>query len=202
MKKILIVALVLALCLGALAAAGCGDDTETARSYMEKGDALSKKMRTFSNDAVFDAGALLADLGIQISETGTVKAQTVTDAANKQIDTIIANGKKATTEYNKILDLKGVDVYQDYARQCISAIESTTAVLEAVQGLLTEIGDPANKKSFKDTMTQWAKSNTRAAADAVTAFSSWSNAAKIKKDNNLGQVEEVVESSAPSSSPK
>lgn len=118
------------------------------------------------------------------------------------IDTIIANGKKATTEYNKILDLKGVDVYQDYARQCISAIESTTAVLEAVQGLLTEIGDPANKKSFKDTMTQWAKSNIRAAADAVTAFSSWSNAAKIKKDNNLGQVEEVVESSAPSSSPK
>lgn len=202
MKKILIVAMVVAICFGALAAAGCGGDTGQAKSYMEKGDELSKKMRSLTDDAVFDTGALLAELGIQLSETGTVEAKTVTTAATKQIDAIIANGEKATTEYDKILDLKGVQEYKDYATQRISAIESTTAVLEAVNKLLAELGDPDNTKSVKDTITEWAKSNIETAVDAVKAFSSWSNAAKIKKDNNLGPVEEAVEDSAPGSSPQ
>ncbi len=202
MKKVLILTLVAALCFGALAAAGCGGDTDTAKSFMEKGDELSKKMRTLTSDAVFDATALLAELGIQISETATVEAQTVTGAATRQIDTIIANGEKATAEYEKILDLKGVEIYKDYARQRISAIESTTAVLEVVKGLLADIGDPNNKNSLKDTVTQWAKSNIEAAVDAVKAFSSWSNAAKIKKENNLGPGEEVVEDTVPGGSQK
>ncbi|MBU1670611.1 MAG: hypothetical protein KKF41_16155 [Actinobacteria bacterium] len=203
MKKFIIVGLVVALGLGALAVAGCGD-TSQAKEYMEKGDELSRKMASLTDDAVFDAGALLAELGIQISETGTVDKKTLTDAASKQIDTIIANGKKAVAEYEKILDLKGVDAYKEYAEQRISAIESTIAVLEAVQELLDRIGDPQNTASIKDTVTEWAKSNIEVAVDAVKAYTSWSNAAKIKKENNLGPAEEPekVEETTPESAPE
>lgn len=201
-KKILIVAIVALICLGAVAVAGCGDDMAQATSYMEEGDALSAKMRAITNDAVFDAGTLLAELGIQISETGNVKPQTLTDTANKQIDSIIANGEKAKAEYEKILALKGVDAYKDYARQRMSAIDRTITVLEAVQGLFGEIGDPNNKASISSTITDWTKASIGVAVDAVRAFSDWRSADKIKKDNNLGPLEEVVQDSAPTSSPK
>jgi hypothetical protein len=200
-KKMAIVALVL-ICLGAVLAAGCGDDTATAKSYMEQGDALSVKMRALTSDTVFDAGALLAELGIQISDTGTVDWKTVTDAASKQIDTISANGEKAKAEYEKILDLKGVEAYKEYTRQRTEAIDSTVAVLVSVKSLVNSLGDPKNKGSVSNTVAQWAKSNIRVAGDAVKAFTSWRSADATKKDNNLGQVEEVVQDTAPSSTPK
>ena len=206
MKKILVVTLALAVLLGALAAVGCGGDTGKAKAYMEEGDALSKKMRSLTGDAVFDSGALLAELGIQVSETGDIDPQTITDAANKQIDTIIANGEKAKSEYEKVLDLSGVDAYKLYAEQRIKAIDSTILVLEAVKGLLDKLGDPTNKESVNDTVARWAKSNLRVSVDAVKAFTSWRSAEQIKKENNLGPVEEVgdvpAESSPSTSAPK
>ena len=200
MKKILVVTVALALCVGVLAAAGCGA-TDKAKTYMEKGDALSKQMRSLTNDVAFDATALLADLGVQLSDTGSIKTKTITDAANKRIDSVIANGKKAKAEYDKILALNGVEDYKAYAEQRISAIDSTIAVLEAVKGLLGKIGDPANKKSLKDTTAQWAKSNIGVAVDAVRAYTSWSNAENIRKEKKLGPVEVVKEKPAGESVP-
>jgi len=200
MKKILVVTVVLALCVGALAAAGCGS-TDKAKTYMEQGDALSKQMRSLTNDVTFDVTALLADLGVQLSDTGNINPQTITNAANKRIDSVIANGKKAKAEYDKILALNGVEDYKAYAEQRIKAIDSTIAVLEAVKGLLDKIGDPANKKSLKDTSAQWAKSNIRVAVDAVKAYTSWSNAENIRKEKKLGPVEVVEEKPAGESVP-
>ena len=200
MKKILVVAVALALCVGVLAAAGCGS-TDKAKTYMEQGDALSKQMRSLTNDVTFDATALLADLGVQLSDTGNINPQTITNAANKKIDSVIANGKKAKTEYEKILALNGVEDYKAYAEQRIKAIDSTVAVLDAVKGLLDKIGDPANKKSLKDTSAQWAKSNIRVAVDAVRAYTSWSNAENIRKEKKLGPIEVVEKKPAGESVP-
>ncbi|HEY5530526.1 MAG TPA: hypothetical protein VIK22_00825 [Candidatus Anoxymicrobiaceae bacterium] len=200
MKKILVVAVALALCVGVLAAAGCGS-TDKAKTYMEQGDALSKQMRSLTNDVTFDATALLADLGVQLSDTGNINPQTITNAANKKIDSVIANGKKAKTEYDKILALNGVEDYKAYAEQRIKAIDSTVAVLDAVKGLLDKIGDPANKKSLKDTSAQWAKSNIRVAVDAVRAYTSWSNAENIRKEKKLGPIEVVEKKPAGESVP-
>jgi len=200
MKKILVVAVALALCVGVLAAAGCGS-TDKAKTYMEQGDALSKQMRSLTNDVTFDATALLADLGVQLSDTGNINPQTITNAANKKIDSVIANGKKAKAEYDKILALNGVEDYKAYAEQRIKAIDSTVAVLDAVKGLLDKIGDPANKKSLKDTSAQWAKSNIRVAVDAVRAYTSWSNAENIRKEKKLGPIEVVEKKPAGESVP-
>lgn len=208
MKRILSVVLVASFCLGAVAVTGCGSETATAKEYMEKGDELSKKMSLLTSDAVFDAGSLLAQLGVQVIETGEIDPQTVTDEAADQLETIIANGLKAKAEYEKILDLKGVDDYKAYAEERIKAIESTVLVLNAVQELLDELGDPTNRKSTSDTLANWAKSNLEVAVDAVKAFSSWRSAANIRKEKGLGPEEKVeeepepVEEDAPSSAPK
>ncbi len=202
MKKIVAALLVASVLVGALAALGCGGAADQAKTYMDEGDELSRQMSTLTDEAVFNAAALLAELGIEVSETGTIDPQTVTDAANKRLDKTIANGEKAKAEYEKILDLNDVEAYKDYARQRIAAIDSTIAVLEAVQGLLDKIGDPENKASISDTIAQWAKSNLEVTVDAVKAFSSWRSAEKIKEENNLGPVEEETEDSAPSGSTK
>lgn len=190
--------------MGALVAAGCGA-TDKAKTYMEEGDALSKQMRSLTNDAAFDATALLTELGVQVSDTGNINPQTITDAANKRIESIIANGEKAKAEYEKILALNGVEDHKAYAEQRIKALDSTIVVLEAVKGLLDKIGDPTNNKSLKDTTAQWAKSNLRVAVDAVKAYTSWRNAEKIRKEKKLGPVEVVeekpAEESAPASAP-
>ena len=65
MLRMLSVVLVASFCLGAVAVTGCGSETATAKEYMEKGDELSKKMSLLTSDAVFDAGSLLAQLGVQ-----------------------------------------------------------------------------------------------------------------------------------------
>jgi hypothetical protein len=200
MKKAIAMALVAAVLVGSFALMGCGGDTSKAKEYMEAGDELSKQMSTLTDDAVFNAAALLAELGIEVSETGTIDPQTVTDAANKRLDKTIAGGEKAKAEYEKILDLNDVEAYKDYARQRIAAIDSTIVVLEAVQGLLDEIGDPNNKDSISATVARWAKSNLDVTVDAVKAYSSWRSAEKIKEENNLGPVEEETQDSAPSSS--
>ena len=199
MKRILVLMMAVAVCMAAVAAAGCGA-TDKAKAYMEEGDALSKQMRSFTGDAVFDVAALLAELGVQVNETGDVDPQTITDAANKQIDSIIANGEKAKAEYEKILALDGVEDYKAYAEQRIKAIDSTIVVLEAVKGLLEKIGDPTNKESIDATVARWAKSNLGVAVDAVKAYTSWRSAEKIKEEKNLGPVE-PVEESAPASTP-
>jgi uncharacterized lipoprotein YehR (DUF1307 family) len=204
MKRIMAVIVVVAVCLGALVAAGCGE-TDKAKSYMEEGDTLSKEMRSLSDQSGFDVVGMLAELGVQVSETGNIDPQTVTDEAERQIDSIVASGEKAKAEYQKILELKDVEDYKSYAEERIKAIDSTIAVLEAVGELLGMIGDPANQKSVSATAAEWAKSNTQTAVDAVKAYSSWRSADNIRKEKNLGP-EEVIESaplqqSTPASKP-
>lgn len=190
MKKIMILAMAAALLLAALALPGCGDEGKAAE-LMKEGDELSSKMRSLTYKADFDTAALLAQLGLEVSDTGNI--QPVTDEANKQLESIIASGKQAREEYEKILDLKGADDYKAYAEKRISAINSTTRVLEAVQDLLDDLGDPSNTAPLKSKMESWAKAHVDVAADAVKAFFNWRDADKIRKDKNLGGGQETGE---------
>lgn len=200
MRKILFVAVVVAVCTAVLVVAGCGE-ADKAKTYMEEGDALSKQMRALSDDASFDVAALLAELGVQVSETGDIDPQTITDEVNSQIDSIIEDGEAAIAEYEKILALDDVEDYKAYADERIKAIDSTIVVLKAVKGLMNEIGDSADGKSVSETAAEWAKSNAAVAVDAVRAYTSWREAEKIKKENDLGPAETVEEKPAEESTP-
>lgn len=197
MRRILIVSLVLALCLGVVIASGCNDDTAQAKTYMEKADQLSRSMRLYTGESAFDVAGLLAELGIEVGQTGTVDKQKITETANETLDLVVSNGEKAKDEYDKILALKGAEAYKKYAEARIKAINNTIAVLEPIQGLLDEIGSANNKDSVSTTLANWAKANVGVAIDAVKAFTSWRDADKIKKENNLGPAEEVVKDSVP-----
>lgn len=201
MRKALVFTLVALLCLGAVLAAGCGQENK-ARTYMEQGDKLSVKMRSLTDDAVFDVVGLLAELGIQLKDTGTVEAGTITDAGIKQVDAVIVDGEKAVKEYEKIMELDGAEEYKEYAEQRVSAIQKTVTVLKAVKKLLAQLGDADNTKSVLDTTTAWAKDNVRVAIDGVRAFTAWRNAEKIKKENNLGPIEEPVKEPAQETAPQ
>lgn len=204
MRKAIALLVLFALCAGAALAAGCGDGTAQARAHMERADRLSSGMRLLADDAAFDVAGLLAELGVELKESGTVNKQTVTGAADEQLDRIIANGEKARKEYGKILELEGAEPYKEYASARIKAIEDTVEVLEPVRELLGEIGSPGNTASAGATLTGWVKANTRVAAHAVKAFASWRSAGQIRKKNDLGPEPEPepVNNTAPGSSPE
>lgn len=183
MKKIIVLALAAVLLLAALALPGCGEEGKAAE-YMREGDELSKNMRSLTYKADFDTAAVLAELGFEVSDTGDI--QPITDEAGRQLDSIISRGKEAKEEYEKILDLNGVEEYKAYAEKRISAIDSTIKVLDAFEELLDDLGDPENTASTRQKMESWAKSHVDAAADAVKAFLSWRDAENIRKDKNLG----------------
>ncbi len=201
MRKAVVLLVLLALCGGAALAAGCGDGTAQARTHMEQADRLSSGMRLLADDAAFDVAGLLAELGVEVKESGTVNKQAVTDAANEQLDRIIANGEKARKEYAKILELEGADPYKEYARARIKAIEDTIKVLEPVGKLLEEIGSPGNTASIGATVTEWAKANARVAVRAVKAFASWRSAAQVREKNNLGPEQEPAGDTSPGTAP-
>lgn len=196
MKRMIAVVLVLTIFVAAVAVlAGCGD-TGKAEELMKEGDRLSAKMRSLTYSADLDTLALLASLGIEVSETRSAKP--VTDEARRQLDVIISNGKKARAEYEKILELNGVEDFKAYADKRISAINSSIKVLDALKGLLADLGDPANTGSTREIAAQWAKDNVSAAADAVKAFLSWREAENIRRDKGLpGSSEPTPETSAP-----
>ncbi len=196
MKKLVASAAMAVVLAAALYLAGCGDQGKAAE-YMKNGDELSQKMRSLTYSADFDTVALLAKLGLKVSETGGVKP--VTDEAAKQLDAIIANGEKAKAEYEKILRLRGVEDYKAYAEKRISAIDDTTGVLKALKELLGQLGDPGNTASTQSIITSWAKDNTEAAADAVKAYLNWRDAENIRKDKGLGRAGEAPGETAPSS---
>lgn len=201
MRKAVVLLVLLALCGGAALAAGCGDGVAQARKHMEQADRLSSGMRLLADDAAFDVAGLLAELGVEVKESGTVNKQAVTDAANEQLDRIIANGEKARKEYAKILELEGADPYKEYARARIKAIEDTIKVLEPVEKLLDEIADPGNTASIGATVTGWAKANAGVAVRAVKAFASWRSAARVREKNNLGPEQEPARDTSPGKAP-
>lgn len=181
MKKALVLVLAAALALSMFAIAGCGEEDQ-AKEYMQKGDQLSEDVAIFTGDSLKSAGELLATLGLQYASTGTVEAQTVTDAGKEKIDKLVSQAEAAKAEYAKILELDGVEKYKEYANLRITALNSTIEVLESVSGLLDEIAEAPTGTPVDDVVTDWAKANAAVLITVAEGYKASRDAENVKKE--------------------
>lgn len=183
MKKLVALLLAVALLAGALALVGCGEAGK-AQGYMKTGDDLSLKLSAYGGEkqAAYDAGALLADVGISLANS-TDLASTGTKA-KLDIDKLIAQGKEAKVEYSKIMDVNGVTDYKEYARLRNQAIDSEIAVLQQLKGLIDALMKPGGGSS-QQKISDYAKSHATVVTDFAQAVLYSKDAAKLKKDKNL-----------------
>ena len=185
MKKALIIIMAVVLATTMLSVAGCGD-TSKAQEYMKAGDDATVKLEGYTKKAESGLDEFLIELGVDLTMTDTPAFETAVKAANEQLDSLIAEAKKGKAEYEKILDLKGVDDYQKYANLRISALGNTVVVLEGLQGLLDQLAKAsADGKSLTDKLKTWTKENTDVVAALTKAIAYWVDAATYKLKNNL-----------------
>ena len=185
MKKALIIVMAVVLATTMLSVAGCGD-TSKAQEYMKAGDAASVELETYTKKAESGLDEFLIELGVDLTVSDTPAFETAVKAANEQLDSLIAAANKGKAEYEKILDLEGVDEYQKYANLRISALDNTVVVLEGLQDLLDQlVKASADGKSLTDEMKTWTEENTDVVAALAKAIAYWVDAASYKSSNNL-----------------
>ena len=185
MRKALVVAMVVLLTASMLAVAGCGD-TSKAQEYMKNGDDATIELESYTKKAEKGIDEFLIELGVDLTISDTSAFETAVDTANEQIDNLIAEAKKGKAEYEKILDLEGVDDYKEYANLRINALDNTVTVLEGLQDLLNQlVKASAHGKSLTDELKSWTEENTEVIAALAKAIAYWVDAATYKSDNNL-----------------
>lgn len=185
MKKALVLALVAILAVSVLAVAGCGE-VDKAKEYMKEGDDLSIKLEDYTKQATESVTDLLIDLGVDLTVTGDVDFDRVVEEADKQIGELVSSGEKAKAEYQKILDLDGVEDYKEYANYRIKAIDNTTSLLEKMKSLIDTLNAAAKEgKDLSEVAKEWSQENASALKDAVKAAAYWIDAEKVKKEKNL-----------------
>jgi valyl-tRNA synthetase len=128
-----IVALVLVGVL-AFALAGCGGGSEaTAKEYMENGDEIIDGLEEESEDLESVLNTVFTELS-----TGNVTSSEVVNGMIDDLDKTSADAlkeaEKAKAEFEKILDLEGVDDYKEYA-------ELRIAVIDGIESLIKETGN-------------------------------------------------------------
>jgi len=107
-------------------------------------------------------------------------------AANEQIDSLIAEAEKGMDEYEKILELEGVEEYKKYAGLRISALKNTVTVLQGLQDLLDQlVKASAAGKPLTEEMKTWTEQNSDVVAALAKAIAYWADAASYKSSNNL-----------------
>ena len=185
MKKGLVVLMAVVLATTLLAVAGCGD-TSKAQEYMKAGDDATIELESYTKKAEAGMDEFLIELGVDLTVSDTSAFETSVKAANEQLDSLIAEAKKGKAEYEKILDLEGVDYYQKYANLRINALDYTVTVLEGLQDLLDQlVKASADGKSLTDELKTWTEENTEVLAALAKAIAYSVDAAKFKSDNNL-----------------
>lgn len=142
MKKTLVIGLTIILSLGlALALTGCGDkNKDTAKQYMQDGDAYYEEARVSWSDiegkqAELGAKVVQKDYSAFTGEAGA--------ALQKEIETalaeIVASLESAVASYKKITGLEGVEDYKEYASKMIEAAETRESMVEAAKALINEM---------------------------------------------------------------
>jgi len=185
MKKALIIVMAVVLAATMLSVGGCGD-TSKAQEYMKAGDDASVKLESYTQKAKSGLDEFLIELGVDLTVSDTPTLETAVKAANEQLDSLIAEAKKGKAEYEKILDLEGVDKYQKYATLRINALDNTVVVLEGLQDLLNQlVKASAAGKSLTNEMKTWTEKNADVVAALAKAIAYWADAASYKSSNNL-----------------
>lgn len=138
MRKALfaVVALVVVLAIGA--SCGCGGNSEKARGFMQKGDALLKVVEGQYTEISQKTTTLVTDYsaGKNTEPTGV---QASIDEITALLDKARTGGDAASAEYAKILSLKGVSDYVDYAATQIEVIGKLNEANEEVRAMLDVI---------------------------------------------------------------
>jgi DNA repair exonuclease SbcCD ATPase subunit len=185
MKKALITAMAVILALTAVSVAGC-DDTSKAQEYMKAGDEATIKLEGYTKKAEDGLDEFLIELGVDLTASDTPAFETAVKAANEQIDSLIAEAEKGTAEYEKILELDGVDEYKKYAGLRIKALKNSVTVLQGLQDLLDQlVKASAAGKSLTEEMKTWTEQNSDVVAALAKAIAYWADAASYKSSNNL-----------------
>ncbi|MDD5448381.1 MAG: hypothetical protein PHO53_04365 [Actinomycetota bacterium] len=181
-----LVSLIVALSM--LLVTGCGAPVEEAKEYMKKGDDLSVRLKSYTDEAKYDAVAIAAQFGVQLAATGEVDYKTAAAEGKNQISKLIRDGRKAKEEYEKILELKDVEDYKNYAELRIKAIDSSIATLEGVSDLLTEIEETTDKPA--DVAEAWLKENPKVIGELAKSVAYWTEAEVTKRKKNLEGTEQ------------
>lgn len=167
---------------------GCGAPIEEAKKYMKNGDDLSVRLKSYTDEAKYDAVAIVAQFGVQLAATGGVDHKAAAAEGKNQINKLIRDGRKAKEEYGKILELKDVEDYKNYAELRIKAIDSSIATLQGVSDLLTEIEGATGKPA--DVAEAWLKENPKVVGELAKSVAYWTEAEVTKRKKNLEGTEQ------------
>jgi hypothetical protein len=138
MRKATVVLVALALTAALFAVAGCGGNEGAAKSYMNKGDALLKKVETQYTTISTKTTKLIGDYtGGKNTEPAGVKAR-ITEITGL-LDKAKAMGASARAQYGKILPLTGVPDYVAYAKLQIKVINDLAKANEYIRGILAAV---------------------------------------------------------------
>ncbi|MBU1670702.1 MAG: hypothetical protein KKF41_00060 [Actinobacteria bacterium] len=123
MKKSLVLALSISLSACAVfAAAGCGENTGTARTYMEQADATFEEASEAADDLQkAQEGAIGALVGQD--PAAFVATGALLPDIKKGIDDYEKKLQAAATAYRKIDTLEGVAPYKTYAKKMLEVID-------------------------------------------------------------------------------
>lgn len=142
MKRLFILIMAITLTVGLFAflpGCGSGGDTAKAKEYMQSGDDILEEVRTDSEDF----GEQFEELGeeMQSADMSSSDLDKSVSALEETAEDIINKADEAKSEYEKILDLSGVDDYQKYAKLAIDLIENNTTIMEESIGMMKDVVD-------------------------------------------------------------
>jgi len=193
MKKTLLTGLILVLVLGLAAAlSGCGDkNKDTAKQYMQEGDAYYEEAKVSWSDmeskqTELAGKALQGDYSAFTGEAGAALQKEIEDTLADVVETL----DSAMASYKKITGLEGVEDYKEYASKMIEAVETKKSMVEATKGLIKEMSEAfAAVAQGQDidlmSMLMGSESMKEVQDLASKAESLEKEAEKIKKDNKL-----------------
>jgi hypothetical protein len=138
MRKASVALVVLAMIAALVVASGCGGNEGAAKSYMNKGDALLKKVESQYTIISTKTTKLIGDYtGGKNTEPTGVKTQISQITA--LLDKAKAGGAAARAQYSKILPLTGVPDYVAYAKLQIKVVDDLAKANEDIRGILAAV---------------------------------------------------------------
>ena len=138
-KLLVLVALVL---VGAMALLlvlpGCGGDKGKAKEYMKNTEDMIDGMESKTEKFLSDLQGLFAKWS-EGAITTVAQLKSETEGVEEQMDELLGEAKEAIDELDKILDLKGVEDYAQYAKYRLSIIENNLTIAENIEYILNEM---------------------------------------------------------------
>jgi hypothetical protein len=135
MRRLVALAVILAVAVFALGVAGCGSDKPQAQADMDKGDAVMAKAMPSYNSIETKISTLVTNFA-----NGTLSDPNAVKASVAEIQGLVkkaeAEAAAAKVQFDKIFDLNGVEDYTDYADIAIKTIDKMKQVDAAILELV------------------------------------------------------------------